>query len=170
VEGAGDVTDVARVVRHLVLLSTLPTALAAQAPSSRPTPEVRADLITGVSPAIQLGIGEQIPLGIYARLGAVGAIGARLDDVGPGSRLDGRVDLLGRFLFDPYRQNAWGVSLGGGLSARFEPAERVRPLLLLAIDVEGRRSARGVSPAIQLALGGGVRLGVVLRRGETGRR
>jgi hypothetical protein len=154
-----------------MLVTLAPFGLGAQsAPPMTPAPELRADLIVGVAPAVQLGAGAQIPMGVYARLGAVAAIGARLGDVGDRSRLDGRVDLLARFLFDPYRQSAWGVSLGAGLTARFEHAERVRPLLLVALDVEGRRSAGGVSPAFQLALGGGVRFGLALRRGEVARR
>jgi hypothetical protein len=34
------------------------------------------------------------------------------------------------------------------------------------MDLEGRRSRHGLVPALQLGLGGGVRIGVVLRRGE----
>ena len=73
--------------------------------------------------------------------------------------------LLVRFLLDPFRQSAYGLSMGGGLSARAEPGDRVRPRLLLAVDLEGRRSSRGLVPALQVGLGGGVRVGVVLRRG-----
>jgi hypothetical protein len=36
--------------------------------------------------------------------------------------------------------------------------------------VEGRRSAKGLVPAVQVGLGGGLRLGVVVRRGVTGSR
>ena len=74
------------------------------------------------------------------------------------------MDLLTRFLLDPYGQTAWGISAGGGLSLRAEPGDRVRPLLLVALDIEGRRSARGIAPAVQIGLGGGVRIGAVLRR------
>jgi hypothetical protein len=134
-------------------------------------PELRADLIAGGQPALQVGAGLQIPVGVYVRADIDAAVGSRLGDApATRSRLDGRVDLLTRFLLDPYRQSAWGISAGGGLSLRAEPGDRVRPLLLVALEVEGRRSARGIAPAVQVGLGGGVRIGVVLRRGLPQRR
>jgi hypothetical protein len=146
-----------------------------QAPAPPPAAgEVRADAILGHQPAVQLGAGVQLALGYYVRLGLDGAVGVRLDDAtargGSASRVDGRVDLLTRFLLDPFRQSAYGLSLGGGIGLRAEPGDRVRPLLLVAVDLEGRRSRRGWSPALQLGLGGGVRAGVVLRRGAAAAR
>lgn len=140
----------------------------AQAQLPRPTvqPELRLDVIAGHQPAVQLGAGAQLPLGYYVRLGLDGAVGVPTgSDVPSPRRPDARADLLVRFLLDPFRQSAYGLSLGGGLSARAEPGDRVRPRLLVAMDVEGRRSARGLVPALQVGLGGGVRVGVVLRRG-----
>ena len=145
-------------------------AAAAQQPAPPPVqPEVRLDAIAGHDPAIQLGAGVQIPTGYYARIGVDVAVGV------PAGRstsaaltrhgVDGRVDLLARFLLDPFRQTAYGLSLGGGAGLRAEPGDRVRPVLLVALDVEGRRSARGWVPALQMGLGGGVRIGVILRRG-----
>lgn len=125
--------------------------------------------MVGNDPAIQAGVGAQIPAGTYVRLGITGAVGARAGSVAD-SRLDGRVDLLGRFLLDPFRQSRYGLSAGGGLSARFEPGERVKPLLLVALEVEGRRRASGWVPALQLGLGGGTRIGLILRRGLAGAR
>jgi hypothetical protein len=148
-------------------------ALSAQQPATPPiAPELRVDVITGHDPAIQVGGGVQIPAGYYARIGldvAVGTPGGRRLAAGLGG-LDGRIDLLARFLLDPFRQTAYGLSLGGGASLRAERGERARPLLLVALDVEGRRSARGLVPAVQVGLGGGVRVGVILRRGAPGGR
>lgn len=146
----------------------------AQVPKPSVHPEARLDVILGHQPAVQLGAGVQVPMGYYVRVGLDGAIGVATYDreaplgspEGPPGPLDGRADLLVRFLLDPFRQNAWGLSLGGGLSARAEPGDHVRPRLLAAVDLEGRRSMRGVVPAIQVGLGGGVRLGVLLRRGS----
>ena len=146
----------------------------AQVPRPSVHPEVRLDAIVGDQPAVQLGAGLQIPMGYYVRVGLDGAVGVATGnrkaligsaDAPPGP-LDGRADLLVRFLLDPFRQSAYGLSVGGGLSARAEPGDRVRPRLLVALDVEGRRSKRGLVPALQVGLGGGVRIGVVLRRGE----
>jgi len=155
------------------LLAACAAAAGAQVPKPSIQPELRLDVIAGHQPAVQAGAGVQIPMGYYVRLGLDGALGVATGDrkalIGtadaPPGRLDGRVDLLVRFLLDPFRQSAYGLSVGGGLSARAEPGDRVRPRLLVAADLEGRRSTHGVVPAIQLGLGGGVRIGVLVRRG-----
>lgn len=144
---------------------------AAQDPNApRPSPELRADVIAGSQPAIQIGGGVQVPAGYYVRIGLDAAVGMRTDAPSSGGssrHVDARVDLLSRFLLDPFRQSAYGLSLGGGLAVRAEPNDRVRPLLLVAIDVEGRRAENGWVPALQVGLGGGVRLGVILRHSST---
>jgi hypothetical protein len=149
------------------------TRAQAQVPSPSVQPEVRLDVIAGHQPAVQAGAGVQVPLGYYVRLGLEGAVGVATRDrkalVGssdaPPGPLDARADLLVRFLLDPFRQSRYGLSVGGGLSARAEPGDHVRPRLLVAVDLEGRRSSHGVVPALQVGLGGGARVGVILRRG-----
>ena len=152
-----------------------PTLAAAQQPAQpRAIPELRADVIVGRQPAVQIGGGAQVPAGYYVRVGLVAAAGIRIDDRAsrPASTTDisGRVDVLARFLLDPFRQTRYGLSLGGGLSVRAEPGDRLRPVLLVAAEVEGRRATNGWVPAVQVGLGGGVRLGVVLRHGASGAR
>lgn len=157
----------------LALCTLTPAPLCAQLPGVAPlAPELRADVIVGHQPAVQVGAGVQIPAGYYMRIGLVAAAGARVGgtDSFTTSRLDGRLDVLARFLLDPFRQSAYGLSLGGGVSLRAEPNDRVRPLLLVAVDLEGRRSAAGWVPALQVGLGGGVRIGVALRHGVAGAR
>ena len=135
-------------------------------------PELRADIITGRFSAVQVGGGVQVPAGPYARFGIVGAVGLRLtEDFGAGADVrgtrnpDARLDLLGRFLLDPYRQSPYGLSVGAGLSLRAEPDDRVRPLLLVAADLEGREIGGGWTPAVQVGLGGGARIGLLIRHG-----
>ena len=156
------------------IVATPHGAGAQQPDASSLTPEVRADVVLGHQPAVQVGGGVQIPFGYYVRVGIAGAAGRRIDDAtsrpASTSRVDGRVDVLVRFLLDPFRQTPYGLSLGGGMSVRAEPGDRARPVLLVALDVEGRRSARGIVPAVQLGLGGGVRLGIVLRSGVSAAR
>jgi hypothetical protein len=148
------------------LIAGLSTSARGQDPASPGVmPELRADVLFGHQSAAQLGAGMQIPFGYYVRLGLDGAVGVRLGDVGAGSRMDGRVDLLTRFLLDPFRQNRYGLSLGGGIGLRAEPGDHVRPVLLAALDLEGVRWSSGWVPALQVGLGGGARLGIVLRRG-----
>ena len=142
------------------------TRVGAQVPSPAVHPELRLDVIAGHEPAVQMGGGVQIPMGYYVRVGLDGAVGlpTGANATSP-RRADGRADLMIRFLLDPFRQSRYGLSVGGGLSARAEPGDRVRPRLLVAMEVEGRRSSHGVVPALQVGLGGGVRVGVILRRG-----
>ena len=157
----------------LALCTITPAPAYAQLPGAAPlAPELRADVIAGRQPAVQAGAGVQIPAGYYMRIGLVAAAGARIGRTDPftSSRLDGRFDVLARFLLDPFRQSAYGLSLGAGVSLRAEPNDRVRPLLLVAVDLEGRRSAVGWVPALQVGLGGGIRVGVALRRGVAGAR
>jgi hypothetical protein len=155
-----------------VAVACAPVA-AGQQPAPAPVaPEVRVDLITGHDPAIQLGAGLQVPAGYYARIGLDVALGVPVRDraLSTQRQVDGRVDLLARFLLDPFRQTAYGLSLGAGASLRAEPGDRARPFLLVALDVEGRRSMSGVVPALQVGLGGGGRVGVILRRAAAGAR
>ena len=147
-------------------LSVASSSAAAQgAVSPGVQPAIRADLVLGHPSAVQAGVGLEIPAGAYVRVGAGVAAGLR---TGPadGSPLGGRVDLLGRFLLDPYRQSRYGFSAGAGLSARIERGQRTTPLLLVALDVEEHYRGDAWVRALQLGLGGGVRVGVVLRRAE----
>jgi hypothetical protein len=149
-----------------ILLAVSAAPARAQVPSPTVQPELRLDVIAGHEPAVQAGAGVQVPMGYYVRVGIVGAVGVPTGADAPSPRrADARADLLVRFLLDPFRQSRYGLSIGGGLSARAEPGDRVRPLLLVAMDLEGRRSSHGLVPALQLGLGGGVRVGVILRRG-----
>ena len=126
-----------------------------------PYPEFRADAIIGRNTAAQAGAGVVIPLGIYVRLSVDAAGGATFAD--GTSRASGRVDAVGRFLLDPFRETPVAVSFGGGLSLPYVDGQtHVRPYLTAVIDVEGRKRGR-VTPAFQIGLGGGARVGLVLR-------
>ena len=150
--------------RALILLSlAAPRIARAQAaPDESVKPELRIDAIVAEKrTSLHAGGGLQIPVGYYARIGIIGAAGA--DVVSGGSEANGRLDVIGRFLFDPFRQNKWGLSAGAGVSLRVHQRDRVRPCLLTVIDLEGPRSTGGIAPAFQLGLGGGVRLGAAMR-------
>ncbi len=147
----------------IVCVASSNRAAAQDVPLPAAMPELRADVIVGHQPAAQIGAGVQIPMGYYARIGVVAAGGLRLDDVSP--RVDARVDVIARFLLDPFRQARYGLSLGGGLGIRAEPSDRLRPVLLVALELEGKRAQGGWVPAVQAGLGGGGRIGVILRRG-----
>jgi hypothetical protein len=125
-------------------------------------PELRLDVIGARPTSVQGAVGVEIPAGTYMRIGVLGGAGVTIGG-DESSRAAGRVDVLARFLLDPFRQTRWGFSAGAGVSVRADPGEKVRPRLLAAIDLEGRRTSAGLSPSVQIGLGGGVRGGVGLR-------
>lgn len=154
------ITLALRVTIALTLSAANAAALAAQ---QEPTayPELRADAIFGGRSTAQGGVGIVAPVGVYVRFDLDGAVGATWHD-GTSSAV-GRVDAIARFLLDPLRENNVGFSIGGGLSAPITGDGFRTPYLTLVVDVEGRRRD-GWTPGIQLGLGGGARIGFVLRR------
>lgn len=140
------------------------TLLAAPVLAQRPVGrqlEGRVDLIAADTPALQVGIGLNIPAGIYVRMGATIAGGvAHRDVVTHGAA---RGDIVARFLLDPYREFPLALYGLGGLSAMYDPFEGWRPRVVVGVGLESR-VRRGRAIAAEMALGGGVRLGVAVRR------
>ena len=149
-------------VAAAAMLATLPALAHAQRQRIPVAPEVRLDVLGGSPSSLQGAVGLQIPSGYYVRIGVLAGVGTTLEgDDAP--RAAGRVDVLARFLLDPFRQSRWGFSAGAGVSLRADPGDRVRPQLLAALDLEGRRARAGLTPSLQIGLGGGVRAGLGLR-------
>lgn len=155
---------IARLLTAAALAGWMDVALLrAQAPppDAPPRPEFRADLLGPAPFSPQLGLGVNIDAGYYSRIEVVGAAGTlRRGDVLTGT---GRVDAILRLMLDPFAESRWGVSLGGGASARYEPGDRVRPYLVALLDLEGPPVGR-YRVAWQLGVGGGVRAGIAVRR------
>lgn len=150
-----------RIAAWLAVLMALARWSGAQLRTPSPFPEYRADAIVGSRTATQAGVGLVVPVGIYVRLGLDAAGGATWGHgaVDP----SGRIDAIGRFLFDPFREVPVGVSVGGGLSLPYVAHDpRLRPFLTAVLDVEGRMRGK-VTPALELGVGGGARVGLVLR-------
>ena len=146
----------------IALLAATSAPMSAQQPRLPVVPELRIDVLGADPTSVQGAVGVQIPAGSYVRVGLLAGGGATIES-DRASRAAGRVDLLVRFLIDPFRQSRWGVSAGAGVSLRADPGEKARPQILAALDVEGRRSRGGLSPSLQVGLGGGVRGGIGLR-------
>ena len=126
--------------------------------------EFRIDAIVARATAAQAGVGAVMPMGTYVRLSVDGAGGATFRD--GSSRASGRIDAIARFLLDPFREAPVGLSVGGGLSLPYVDGDkRVRPYLTAVVDIEGRRRG-ALTPAVQFGLGGGTRVGVVLRMSQ----
>ena len=151
----------------LAVLSPFP--LSGQIPTQSVQSEVRVDGLLARSSGVEAGYGVTIPAGIYLRSGLVGAVGAGRHGV------ESRVDFISRFSLDPFRQGRWAPYAGAGLSGRFRASADggAKAFLLVYLGLEGPLpygKLSGWVPAVELGLGGGARLGVILRRGIAGRR
>jgi hypothetical protein len=153
----------------------LGAATAAPAPArsqNAPQPlqsELRIDGLFTRSSAVEAAYGVSIPAGIYVRNGLVGGLGAGRHG------LEGRTDFVTRFSSDPFRQNRWAPYGGAGLSGRYRPTAGggSKAYLLVFLGIEGPLAsgqAAGWVPAFEIGLGGGARVGFILRRGITSRR
>jgi len=126
----------------------------------RPSPisiEGRIDAIAASTSAIQAGIGLTTVAGTYVRTGIVGAIGASKNGV------SGRADAFARFHLDPFRESSWAPYGGAGLSTRFEQNERTSAYVLVFAGIDGP-IRNGLTMSIEAGLGGGGRVGIILRR------
>jgi hypothetical protein len=141
----------------------------AQMPTQAVQSEVRVDGIVARTSGVEAGYGVSIPAGIYIRTGLVGGVGAGRHGV------ESRADFISRFSLDPFRQSRWAPYGGAGLSGRFRstPDGGAKAYLLVFVGLEGPLPYGQVSgwvPAVEVGLGGGARVGLILRRGINGRR
>jgi hypothetical protein len=132
----------------------------AQAAGPSLAPELRADAIVAQSTAWQLGGGAALQTGDYLWLGADVGLG-----VVTGRTLEpsASVDVTGRVHLDADGEAHWAPYLVGGLTYRADRGARGALYLLIALGVHAPARA-GIVPAVEVGLGGGVRVGVVLRR------
>jgi hypothetical protein len=153
----------------LVIAATSPAAAGAQLNQQKFQSEARIDAIFARSGGVEAGYGFTVPAGIYLRSGVVAGIGAGRHGA------EGRTDLIARFSLDPFRQSRWAPYAGAGISGRYR-SERdggSRAYLLVFLGLEGPIALgvrQGWEPAFELGLGGGARVGVILRRGVNSRR
>jgi hypothetical protein len=124
--------------------------------------EFRQEITGAKDPGAHLGVGLNVRADYYVRLGVAIAAGAvrRADDVWVGAP---RVDLTARYLLDPFGDRPRGWYGGGGVSIVQRPGESATASLQLLVGLEGRRGNK-ITPSVELGVGGGVRVGVVLRR------
>lgn len=129
--------------------------------------EGRLEGIFARTSALQGGIAVNVPAGRYVRIGALGAAGAAWAN--GEQRASARLEGVARFLLDPFRESRFGLYGVGGVSVMYDGFEHTRPNVVVGAGVEGTpRNGRAI--AAELALGGGVRVAVVLRRARrTGR-
>jgi len=145
-----------------VFIAVLAPAILASGAEAQ-SAEGRVDVFADGPPAIHAGAGFTVRAGTYLRSGLTGAIGASRNGI------SGRVDFMNRFHLDPFRERRWGPYAGGGLTARFDDNRSDRFYLLLIAGIDGP-ARRGVTTAIEAGLGGGARLGLILRHAAAERR
>lgn len=151
----------------LVAIIMSVTAVSAAAQENRIQPEVRSDAIFAAANTYHGGLGASIPLGTYVRVSLVAGGGVTvMDDESVSS---GRADVVARFLIDPFRESKWGPYAGAGVSVRGERGSTGRAYLVAMFGLEGPPSASFV-PALEIGLGGGTRVGLILRRSLPRRR
>lgn len=145
----------------LALVAPPAAAQRAAAARPRPRPEARLDaMVARRGSAIHAGAGLEQPVGRYARLAGVLGAGAV---VGGGPPVfSARAEALTRFVLDPLAEQPRSPYAAAGVSVRRErAATRAHLVALLGVQLRPRR---GYVPSVELGFGGGVRLGVVLRR------
>jgi hypothetical protein len=157
------------VVVSLGLAATMPVVAGGQVVQQEIQNEIRLDAIFAHSGAVEAAYGFTVPMGIYVRSGVVAGIGAGRHGV------EGRSDLISRFSFDPFRQSRWAPYAGAGLSGRYRSKldEGARAYILMFLGLEGPLplgERAGWVPAVEVGLGGGARVGLILRRGVNARR
>ena len=159
--GAGRGTFLLALVALVALVALAPVALAAQQRvTAAPQFEAHLDAILSPEGGAMLGLGVNVRAGWYTRLGltlsagAVSAAGALRDAQ--------RIDATARFLFDPFAEGRRAFYAGAGLGAQRSASGEVEGRLLGVVGAEGPSAGR-VVPSVELTLGGGARLGVVLR-------
>lgn len=153
----------------LLLLIAIPARPASGQPAAPPAPqgELRAVSTLGPAAGILAGAGVGVRMGWYARVGVGAAAGAVRR--APGWRDRQQFDLTARFLLDPYGERRVGLYGGAGLGLAREGAVSSRGELLFLVGAEGALRGRFV-PAVEVVVGGGVRVQGVLRtRRTTGR-
>ncbi|PYO50877.1 MAG: hypothetical protein DMD72_01185 [Gemmatimonadetes bacterium] len=128
----------------LIVVFAVPAVAGGQLPQQSLQVEGRLDGIFARTAGVEAGLGITIPAGIYVRSGLLAGLGA-------------------------------GRHAGGGISGRYrsELDGGARAYLLIFLGVEGPLplgEMAGWVPAFELGLGGGARVGIVLRQGINARR
>jgi hypothetical protein len=153
----------------VVVVLAVPGLVRAQLPQQSLQIEGRLDGIFARTAGVDAGLGVSVPAGIYVRSGLVAGLGAGRHGV------EGRTDFVSRFSLDPFRQSRWAPYAGGGISGRYRSKldGGSHAYLLIFLGVEGPLplgQTSGWAPAFELGLGGGARIGIVLRQGINARR
>ena len=122
--------------------------------------ELRTELsVTGRSVAA-VGAALNVPAGYYVRIGAGVAAGR---EIGANPQNAGRAEVTVRFLADPFAEGRWGPYAGAGVGMDWRDNQFGRTAAVLVAGTDLPTRARW-QPAVEVGVGGGARVAVVLRR------
>lgn len=154
-------------VASVVNVLLLPATAAAQRPAKDPVPKIaiegRVDALVSKVSAVHAGAGFTVKTGTYLRSGLDAGLGASRDGI------SGRIDFVNRFHLDPFRQFKWAPYAGGGIGVRFDDNRREQVYLLVFLGVDGP-VRNGLGTSFEAGLGGGGRIGMIIRRAAAERR
>lgn len=152
----------ARALIRVCAAGCLVVAPGASADAQALQPEVRLDIVGPAPASLEPGVGVNGRLGNYVRTGV--AIGYDVRGVEHRAGERWRFDVIARVALDPFREQRWGFSFGGGVSHRGSIT-----YLAALTELEGPEML-GMLPALQAGVSGGLRAGLILRRAVRGRR
>lgn len=149
-----------------------PRVPSVRAPDRGAVVEARLELIAAGGSTVQGGGAALWPVSPYLSLGALAAAGVTRgreasagDLAARASRPSGRGELLARFTPDPWSDARWrpyGQASVGVLAVH--GGGRGRALVAAAVGVERvPRGATGLRPALEVGVGGGLRVALALR-------
>jgi hypothetical protein len=157
------VTHCRRGVALAALFLLAAPSLVAQ--GSRVAPEARLDAIIARRTAVQPAVGADIALSREIRLELAAGLGVSAGK-GGSAGVSARTDVIMRFLIDPNHAMHWSPYLGGGVGARYDRGPDWRGVAILVAGASGPRHGNW-APFVEAGLGGGVRLGIGLRRASS---
>lgn len=146
--------------RVAIVAIALPSAVPCQT-ESRARAEVRTDAIFARVSLLQAGVGLAIRTAYNVRVHVAAAGGVAIKNGEQESSARGDATL--RLLLDPFGEGRIGLSIGGGVGVLHDGFEKTRPVGILVLGVEGA-PRQLIVWAVEVALGGGARVGLVLRR------
>lgn len=149
----------------LVLVIALPVAAAAQEFRFLPAaqPALRAGMAFGARSAASVGAAVNVPAGYYVRIENAAVYGR---EVGANARDVWRAEIAARILADPFAETRWGPYAGAGVAVDWTAgsAGRVGLMAIAGADLPSHARWR---PAVELGIGNGARLSLILRRART---
>ena len=143
----------------------LPVAASAQEFRFTPTaqPEWRTGLVFSARTAALVGAAINVPAGYYVRIENAASFGRQLG----AKPLDvWRAEMTARVLADPFAETRWGPYAGAGVGVDWTAgsAGRVGLMAIAGADLPSQARWR---PAIEVGIGHGARISLVLRRART---